>query len=190
MTHALTMSPTLPLSAVSNAAPTWLRELWSPLSAWAARLARQNRVASADPTDFAQEAVCRMMATYGPEKLSETPPPVLRAIAYRALRNMLVDESRRTARAPVRDNLPEPIDIAPLVDERLGAHQDAARLQAALATLRADERAFVLAVMELDSVPAAQKLTGWPAASPYYHLRLILGRLRDHMERTESTRAD
>ncbi|MFO0749426.1 MAG: hypothetical protein U1F43_27725 [Myxococcota bacterium] len=37
----------------------------------------------------------------------------------------------------------------------------------------------MLAVMRLDSVPAAQKEVGWPRASPYYHLRLILERLRE-----------
>lgn len=184
MTHAVAVaSPFGHASpdAHTPATPAWLAALLAPLATWSQRLVRQGRM-SIDPQDFAQEAVCRMVATYGETKLAATPPPVLRAIAWRSLRNMVVDEARRRDRMVVREVVPEVADPAPLADHSLDAGQQAARLERALATLGEGERAFILAVMRLDSVPAAQKQAGWPRASPYYHLRIVLDRLRDAMQ--------
>ncbi|MFO0749427.1 MAG: hypothetical protein U1F43_27730 [Myxococcota bacterium] len=107
MSHAVTATFPLPQNTRLDS-PAWLESLLAPLEAWARRLVRQGRVVEVDPEDCAQEAVCRMVATYGPARLAETPPPVLRAIAWRALRNLLVDETPplplRHARHAARGN--------------------------------------------------------------------------------------
>lgn len=172
-------------SDLFGATPSWLRTLLQPLTAWSTRLVRQGRVTSVDPQDFAQEAICRMVAAYGEAKLAETPAPVLRAIAWRALRNMVVDESRKKGRTPVREPVSDIIDPAPAIDALVVQQQSSDRLQVALATLASEERAFVMAVMQLDSVPAAQKQVGWPKRSPYYQLKLIFERLRTAMEASD-----
>jgi len=166
--------------------PSWLRTLTQPLTAWAIRFAREGRVTSVDPQDLAQEAICRMVATYGADKLAATPGPVLRAIAWRSLRNMVVDESRKKGRRPTTGAIDDVADPAPGIDAVVVQQQRAEQLQRALASLASEERAFVLAVMQLDSVPAAQKQVGWPQRSPYYQLKLIFERLRASVEAGET----
>ena len=68
------------------------------------------------------------------------------------------------------------------MDAAVDGRRRLGRLQQCLAGLSVHERRFLLAVMQLDSVPAAQRVTGWPQASPYYRLRLLLARLREGIE--------
>jgi len=162
------------MTARTTRPPPWLTDLLTHLAEWAARLGARDHAA-----DLAQETALRLLARYGHDELAAQPTALVRAIARRALRNLVIDESRRW-RPPIGRG--EPACPEALADMALEARRALARLDMALATLDVPERDFVLAAMRMDSVLAAQKAVGWPRRSPYYQLGLLLDRLRSAME--------
>jgi len=152
------------------------------LETWAAARLRANPRLRVQAQDLAQEALARLLASYGRETLLTHPPRVTRSLARRTLDNLIIDEARRKRALVDDDALADVADRAPAPDEALAHKRGLARLERSLSALEAPERAFLLAVMRLDSVPAAQREAGWPSASPYYHLARLLRILRDTID--------
>lgn len=142
------------------------------------------------PDDLVQEAMSKLLTSYDERSLRERPHNQLMALAYRTMRNLVIDESRKKA-ALLADDQPD--GKGPGIDlvagrtadpEQLSAEGEllqasrTAKARAALDGLDANERCFVSCVLETDSVPAAQKKCGWPDKSPYYVLKKLFERLR------------
>lgn len=135
------------------------------------------------PDDLVQEAMAKMMTAYDEASLRERPFNQLMALAYRTMRNLVIDQGRKKgAWLEDRRDDDEPgrvvTDQAPLPDELLGAGERVERVRSEMAKLAPEERCFLTQVMQTDSVPAAQKHCGWPPKSPYYVLRRLLSQLR------------
>ncbi len=147
----------------------------------------RRREGTSQAEDLVQETLAKLLEAYGAASLVERSHANVFALAYRTMKNLVIDESRRKRailapgakdgddEAPAHD-APDP---RPLADTLLGGASRTARVQAALAALKPDERRFLLDIMEHDSVPAAQERCGWPPASPYYVFKKLLKQLRD-----------
>jgi DNA-directed RNA polymerase specialized sigma24 family protein len=149
---------------------------------------KRQREGQSTPDDLVQETLSRLLSNYDLDTLRDRPRNQLMALAWRTMRNIVIDEGRRKA-AYLED--PSPSDerggrgIAERADERqqgaddgLAETQRAAAVRAELAALTPEERCFISTVLETDSVPAAQKKCGYPSKSPYYVLKKLFERLR------------
>ncbi|MFO0744347.1 MAG: sigma-70 family RNA polymerase sigma factor [Myxococcota bacterium] len=157
--------------------------------------ASRHREGQLSPDDLVQEALAKLLASYDEASLRERPHNQLMALAYRTMRNLVIDGARKKA-AVLADDPDAKAGAAGAgknasqrADELQSSPEEellsAARLDAirqALAGLDADERCFVNCVIETDSVPAAQKKCGWPPKSPYYVLKKLFERLRGALE--------
>ncbi|TNF23383.1 MAG: hypothetical protein EP329_27640 [Deltaproteobacteria bacterium] len=142
------------------------------------------------PDDLVQEAMAKLMTAYDDASLRERPFNQLMALAYRTMRNLVIDQGRKKgAYLEDRRDDDEPArivtDEGPLADELLGAGQRVERVREELSRLAPEERCFLTQVMQTDSVPAAQKHCGWPPKSPYYVLKRLLTRLRHALRELE-----
>ncbi|MCA9518457.1 MAG: sigma-70 family RNA polymerase sigma factor [Myxococcales bacterium] len=138
------------------------------------------------PEDLVQEALAKLLNAYDEASLRERPFNQLMALAYRTMRNLMIDQGRKKAaylEDARDDDLERPTpDEAPLADSLLEDEQRSTRLREQLAKLSPEERCFLTNVMTTDSVPAAQKSCGWPPKSPYYVLKKLLAQLREGFE--------
>lgn len=148
---------------------------------------RRSRSGPLLAQDLAQEALAKLLALYGEAGLRERAPASVYSLAWRTMKNLVIDESRRK-RPLLHESDPDdergepsPPDPGPLQDEKLEKERRAARLRASLAELEPMERQFLLEVVERDSVPAAQAACGWPPSSPYYHLRRLMKVVRESL---------
>jgi RNA polymerase sigma factor (sigma-70 family) len=129
-----------------------------------------------DPEDLVQTVLAKILAAIQAGTLPVIESP--RHFAYRALKNQFLDDVRRLAHSNellARDG--EQVDTA----DR-GALQSIGNveLRQVLEKLTEQERCFVLnALIEERSVFDAQRHCGWPPRSPYYHLRLLLAKMRE-----------
>ena len=135
------------------------------------------------PDDLVQEGLAKLMSAYDEASLRERPFNQLMALAYRTMRNLVIDQGRRKGayldgRRDEDDRERPTPDYAPLADAVLDDAERVSRLHAELGRLSPEERCFLTTVMATDSVPAAQKRCGWPPKSPYYVLRRLLTELR------------
>ena len=137
------------------------------------------------PDDLVQEAMAKLLTAYGDEGLRARGHDQLMSLAYRTMRNLVLDQGRKKGAyldadpqegGRQRAALPA---VSPLADELSDAKTRSARVRDAVAGLSADEQCFLMKVLETDSVPKAQKLCGWPPKSPYYQLRRLFSDLRD-----------
>lgn len=138
------------------------------------------------PEDLVQEALAKLLNAYDEPSLRERPFNQLMALAYRTMRNLMIDQARRKTaylEDGGDDHLERPLpDDAPLPDALLEDEQRSARLREQLTHLSPEERCFLTNVMATDSVPAAQKACGWPPKSPYYVLKKLLAQLREGLD--------
>lgn len=143
------------------------------------------------PDDLVQEAIAKLLSSYDETSLKERPHNQLMALAYRTMRNLVIDESRKKAALLADDPNAQagavggaknadarPDDLTASPEEELLSAGRLQAIRAALDGLDANERCFVSCVIETDSVPAAQKKCGWPPKSPYYVLKKLFERLR------------
>jgi len=142
------------------------------------------------PDDLVQEALSKLLASYDEASLRERPHNQLMALAYRTMRNLVIDGARKKS-AVLADERPD--DQGGIGAQLAGRAADpeqasaedtlihearVGKMRGALAELDSNERCFIDCVMETDSVPAAQKKCGWPDKSPYYVLKKLFERLR------------
>jgi len=173
------------------------RQLVERAAQMTARL--QGRPGFPDPEDLAQEVLARLLGAYGADRLRGWAMPRLRAVALRALHNLVVDHARRKI---VEVGLPEgspaadPPEGRPGPEEAVATREILGIFRRCLGTvLSEDERRFVALSFELDSAPAAQERLGWPPGPPegsrLCHLRArLVGRvLRCFEERLGSPAA-
>jgi RNA polymerase sigma factor (sigma-70 family) len=163
--------------------PFWehlLRELTSR-----ARIVSASSRGRFSPDDLAQETLTRLIQSYGEAELRARPDDQLMALAWRMLKNLAIDLTRKKSEVldDARDDAaPRPEPVAPALgsapsggaDEHLDAERRRARARAALDGLPENERRFLEHVLESGSVPLAQRECGWPPKSPYYVLRKLL----------------
>jgi len=150
--------------------------------------ASRHREGQLSPDDLVQECLGKLLASYDEASLRERPHNQLMALAYRTMRNLVIDAGRKKAavladEASSRTGLDKQVELRADPEARTPEEElaHAARMQAmrtALGGLSAEERCFVTCVIETDSVPAAQKKCGWPDKSPYYVLKKLFERLR------------
>ena len=137
------------------------------------------------PDDLVQEALAKLLTAYGEESLCSREHNSLMALAYRTMRNLVIDQGRKKGAYLVGDDEEnerrtlQTVDSAPLADELTEQGTRALLVREALKGLEPAERCFILHVLETDSVPSAQKHCGWPPKSPYYQLRRLMDGLRD-----------
>jgi len=145
------------------------------------RLARTLLIASRVRTsaeDLVQTALLRIYATQVAGKLDLSTVESPRHFAYAVLRNLFRDELR----AP-RTRLEHHLDEAEPDRGDGGSGVDSLEIRELLSRLEPGERCFLSRLyIEERSVFEAQKLCGWPEASPYYHLRQLLVRVREMIE--------
>ena len=144
---------------------------------------RTSRRGQLLPDDLVQDALAKLIATYGMEELKERSHDTLMSLGYRTMRNLMIDRGRKKSEDledAKDDDAPRRIlpDSTPLSDERLDRMRRVAWVRSQLDELSEEERCFVTHVIEHDSVPRAQRHCGWPPKSPYYQLRLLFDRLR------------
>lgn len=154
--------------------------------------ASRHREGRLSPDDLVQEALAKMLASYDEPSLRERPHNQLMALAYRTMRNLVIDETRKKAAVLADDpnartgggaggknaeHRADELVSSPEEDLVSAGRLDAIRK--ALGLLDANERSFVECVIETDSVPAAQARCGWPPKSPYYVLKKLFERLRE-----------
>ena len=142
------------------------------------------------PDDLVHEAMAKLMTAYDEASLRGRPFNQLMALAYRTMRNLVIDQGRKKGawleNPRDDDDAARPVvDESPQVDELMGSEQRVERVRSELARLRPEERCFLTQVMQTDSVPAAQKHCGWPPKSPYYVLRRLLSQLRHALQELE-----
>lgn len=150
--------------------------------------ANRAREGALSPDDLVQEALSRILSNYDEASLRERPHNQLMALAWRTMRNIVIDESRKKAAlledtkkgedAPQRGLADRSDDGQAAADEAIAGEQRTSAVRGALDALSPEERCFITCVLETDSVPAAQKKCGWPPKSPYYVLKKLLERLR------------
>lgn len=151
---------------------------------------RRTREGQLTVDDLVQETLAKLLSSYDEKSLRERPHNQLMALAWRTMKNLVIDASRRKM-ALLEDARPEtdaarPVaartpDDGPTPDASLevaGRHRAVAN---ELAKLSPEERCFLSTVLETDSVPAAQKHCGWPPKSPYYVLKKLLEKLRGEL---------
>ncbi|MFT5431919.1 MAG: RNA polymerase sigma factor (sigma-70 family) [Myxococcota bacterium] len=137
------------------------------------------------PDDLVQEAFAKLLTAYGEESLRSREHNSLMALAYRTMRNLVIDQGRKKGAYLASDdderNSPklQLVDNQPMADEQVIASATSRHIAKALEGLEGPERCFILQVLETDSVPKAQKHCGWPPKSPYYQLRRLMDHLRD-----------
>lgn len=146
---------------------------------------REGRMA---PDDLVQEAIAKMLTNYDEASLKERPHNQLMALAYRTMRNLVIDEGRKKAALLETERKDEdgvgrsladrPDESQPSAEDDMTAEARKAAVQAQLALLTPEERCFLTGVLETDSVPLAQKRCGWPPKSPYYVLKKLMEQLR------------
>jgi DNA-directed RNA polymerase specialized sigma24 family protein len=147
----------------------------------------RHREGRMSPDDLVQECLGKLLASYDEASLRERPHNQLMALAYRTMKNLVIDEGRKKAAVLADDPSASGVDKA--VERSADTSEtspeealaDAGRAQAvrtALDALSPQERCFVTCVIDTDSVPAAQKKCGWPDKSPYYVLKKLFERLR------------
>lgn len=150
---------------------------------------RRTREGQMSPDDLVQETLTRLLQSYDEKALRDRPHNQLMALAWRTMKNLLIDESRKKAAlledprgedSPRRGLEAHPDPSAP-PDASLAEHQKHEAVQRELAKLSPEERCFLGTVLETDSVPAAQKRCGWPPKSPYYVLKKLLEKLRGEL---------
>lgn len=156
-------------------------------------LAGQNRQreGQSGPDDLVQETLARLLSNYDEASLRDRPHNQLMALAWRTMRNILIDESRKKAALlenPAPDDKDAGRSLASRPDEEQVRADDSIEhrqrnqaVQQQLAALSPEERCFLSTVLETDSVPAAQKRCGWPPKSPYYVLKKLLEKLRGEL---------
>lgn len=133
--------------------------------------------------DLVQEALAKLLTAYDDASLRERPFNQLMALAYRTMRNLVIDQGRKKG-AYLEDRRDDDEraraipDMTPLPDAQVASAERIGLLRAQLERLSPEERCFLTQVMHTDSVPAAQKHCGWPPKSPYYVLRRLLTQLR------------
>ncbi|MCC6619979.1 MAG: sigma-70 family RNA polymerase sigma factor [Deltaproteobacteria bacterium] len=150
--------------------------------------ASRHREGQLTPDDLVQECLGKLLASYDEASLRERPHNQLMALAYRTMKNLVIDAGRKKAavladEASSRTGLDKKVELRADPDARTPEEElaHAGRMQAmreALGGLSPEERCFVTCVIETDSVPAAQKKCGWPDKSPYYVLKKLFERLR------------
>ncbi len=138
--------------------------------------------------DLVHEAIAKMLANYDEASLRERPHNQMMALAYRTMRNLVIDEGRKkaalleTGRAddegPGRALADRADTATPSAEEDLTARARKDAVASQLALLTPEERCFIMGVLETDSVPLAQKRCGWPPKSPYYVLKKLMDQLR------------
>ncbi len=148
----------------------------------------RSREGQSSADDLVQETLVRLLQSYDEASLRERPHNQLMALAWRTMRNILIDESRKKA-ALLEDTKPDEQnksrslatradDSHVAVDESLTTTQRHEAVRRQLERLAPEERCFLSTVLETDSVPAAQKHCGWPPKSPYYVLKKLLDKLK------------
>jgi len=148
----------------------------------------RHREGRMTPDDLVQECLGKLLASYDEASLRERPHNQLMALAYRTMKNLVIDEGRKKA-AVLADDPSSQSGIDKAVErsadtsqaspeEALAEVGRAEAVRAALDALTPQERCFVTCVIDTDSVPAAQKKCGWPDKSPYYVLKKLFERLR------------
>ena len=137
--------------------------------------------------DLVQETLAKLIESYGLSGLKERTVANVFSLAYRTMKNLMIDESRRKRAylaSGSTDDEDEPMDLratdaGPLQDARLETERRTLLVTKGLDTLTPEERRFLTEVIERDSVPAAQAACGWPPASPYYVLKRLLKQVKD-----------
>lgn len=133
--------------------------------------------------DLVQEGMAKLIQSYGSDSLRERGHDTLMSLAYRTMRNLVIDQGRKKGEDLEdgdEDRAPRPgrIDAAPLADATVDRARRITFVREQLAGLSSEERCFVKHVIEHDSVPGAQRACGWPPKSPYYVLRQLFDRLK------------
>lgn len=151
---------------------------------------KRTREGQMSADDLVQETLARLLQTYDEKALRERPHNQLMALAWRTMKNLLIDESRKKAALledprpdgrDTRQGLASKPDATAPPDEMMAEQEKHHAVQRELAKLSSEERCFLSTVLETDSVPAAQKHCGWPPKSPYYVLKKLLEKLRGEL---------
>ena len=151
----------------------------------------RHREGRMTPDDLVQECLAKLLSSYDETSLRERPHNQLMALAYRTMKNLVIDQGRKKAAVLADDpnarekggpeappSLSGDVSAAASPEDQMLAAQRLQAMRQALEALAPEERCFVSCVIETDSVPAAQKKCGWPDKSPYYVLKKLFERLR------------
>jgi DNA-directed RNA polymerase specialized sigma24 family protein len=138
----------------------------------AAHLLRGSRV-RAQADDLAQTVLTRILTGLRAGTLHPEAVQSPRSFAYKCLHNLFLDEVK-AHRTQLERALCEREDDA-------RAHEGGALvLKQVLSQLSPEEACFLTqVVIEERSVGEAQKRCRWPPKAPYYHLRLLIDRVRE-----------
>lgn len=139
----------------------------------AAFLLRGSRVRT-HPEDLAQTVLTRILNAMRTGKLHPEALESPRGFAYKCLRNLFFDEVK-AYRSRLEAEYFEQDEGEP------GQHDTRSlAVKQVLARLLPEESCFLTrVVLEERSVTEAQQLCRWPPKAPYYHLRLLLARVRE-----------
>jgi RNA polymerase sigma factor (sigma-70 family) len=138
-------------------------------------LLRMSRV-RCSPEDLVQSALLRIYTGLLEGRLDVTALVSPRQFAYVVLKNLFRDELR-AARTRLEDLLDAEQERR--FEETAASSDDGVELGDLLSRFSPCERCFLYCVfVESRPVVEAAALCGWPDASPYYHLRQLLARIR------------
>ncbi|HMG24700.1 MAG TPA: hypothetical protein VK607_25360, partial [Kofleriaceae bacterium] len=138
----------------------------------AAHLLRGSRIRT-QPDDLAQTVLTRILTGLRAGTLNPEAVQSPRSFAYKCLHNLFLDEVK-AQRTRLESAWCEREDEAPLRED------GALVLKQVLSQLSPEEGCFLTrVVLEERSVGEAQKLCRWPPKAPYYHLRLLIDRVRE-----------
>jgi DNA-directed RNA polymerase specialized sigma24 family protein len=146
----------------------------------ASTLLRGSRVRTG-AEDLVQTVLTRVYTGLSSGSLALATIESPRHFAYAALKNHFLDEVK-ALRTRVETSL-ERVDGSPVVEPKAAPAQESLLVEQVLALLSVVEREFLVRVVfEECSVEEAQRVCGWPPRSPYYHLKLLLERVREIVE--------
>jgi DNA-directed RNA polymerase specialized sigma24 family protein len=138
----------------------------------ASHLLRGSRV-RAQPDDLAQTVLTRILAGLRAGTLQPEAVQSPRSFAYKCLHNLFLDEVKAHRTRLERE-------ICDREHDGPAREDGALVIQQVLRQLRPEEACFLTrVVVEERSVGEAQKLCRWPPKAPYYHLRLLIDRVRE-----------